>query len=64
MKPFTDVHAAMNFVDTFRGSSRELRLPISDSMNDVVGVHMVMITDRILAREWEPDGYDQITRNG
>jgi hypothetical protein len=60
MEPFTDIQAALEFVASYRGSARELRLPIDDSMQDPVGMNMALILDAPLAREWEPDGYEQM----
>jgi hypothetical protein len=59
-EPFTDVQAALDFVRSFRGTARELRLPIDDSLQDPVGMNMALILDCLLAREWEPDGYEQM----
>jgi hypothetical protein len=60
MKPFTDVQTALEFIESFQGRARDLRLPIDDSMQDPVGINMAIILDRLLAREWEPDGYEQM----
>lgn len=62
MNPFTDVHEAVNYVLGFKGRPEELELPISDSLQDPIGMYMALITDKILSRGWEPDGYEQ--KNG
>ena len=61
MKPFTDVGAALEFVKSFRGSAEELRLPIDDSLQDPVGMNIALILDHLLGREWEPNGYEQMS---
>lgn len=60
MKPFTDVQAALQFLQSFEGSARDLRLPIHDSMQDPLGMNMALILDHLLSREWEPDGFQQM----
>lgn len=59
MNPFTDVHDAVRYVDGFSGTPEELNLAISDVLLDPVGISMAIITDRVLARGWEPNGYEQ-----
>ena len=48
MKPVTSIQDALNLVESFEGSPSEFRLPISDNLNDPIGVNMAIITDRIL----------------
>jgi hypothetical protein len=57
--PFTDVQEAVQYVLSFPGRPEEFKLPISDSLQDPIGMNMTLITDKILARGWEPDGYEQ-----
>jgi len=59
MKPVASVQEAMNLVDSFAGSPSEFQLLIPDELNDLVGWNMAFITDRILRRGWEPDGFAQ-----
>ena len=33
--------------------------PGADELLDPMGINMALITDAILAREWEPDGYTE-----
>ena len=49
----------MHLVDTFAGEPTEFQLLIPDALNDPVGVNMAIITDRVLARDWQPDGFTQ-----
>jgi hypothetical protein len=30
-----------------------------DALNDAVGINMAIITDRVLARGWQPNGFVQ-----
>ena len=41
------------------GKPEELELAISDELQDPIGMNMALITDRILAKGWEPDGFKQ-----
>jgi hypothetical protein len=50
---------ALECIAAHRGDSATFQLAIADSMNDPVGVNMAIVTDRILARGWKPDGYEQ-----
>jgi len=49
----------MHLVDTFEGEPTDFQLLIPDALNDPVGVNMAIITDRVLARDWQPDGFTQ-----
>jgi hypothetical protein len=60
MSPFTDVNEAIRYVLDFSGRPEEFQLPISDSPQDPVGMYMALITDKVLSRGWEPDGYEQM----
>ena len=59
MTPFNNVDAAAKYVDEFKGKPQELKLAISDELQDPIGLNMALITDRILAKGWEPDGFEQ-----
>jgi len=59
MRPFTDVQEAIRYIQNFAGCPEDLELPISDSLQDPTGMSMVLITDEVLSRGWEPDGYEQ-----
>jgi hypothetical protein len=61
MKPFTAIEAAPEFVASFRGSAKELRLPMDDSLQDPIGLNMTVLVDHFLGREWEPAGYEQMS---
>ena len=57
MKPITTVAEARRLIASFTGRPEDFRLPVANELLDPVGVNMAIITDDILAREWEPDGY-------
>lgn len=59
MKPFEDINKACQYVESFEGKAADLRLPISESLLDPVGINMALITDKILDKGWEPDGYEE-----
>ena len=59
MKPVESIQEAKSLVDSFEGSPPEFQLLIPDRLIDPVGINMAIITDRILARGWEPDGFVQ-----
>ena len=57
MKPATTVEQAKALIDSFQGKPEEFELPIAHGLLDPVGINMSIITDAILGREWEPNGY-------
>ena len=59
MTPYDNVDKASKYVDRFKGKPEELKLAISDELQDPIGINMALITDRILAKGWEPDGFKQ-----
>ena len=59
MAPFNDVNEVLTYVDEFKGRAEELELVISDALQDPIGINMALITDKILKKGWEPDGYEE-----
>ena len=59
VKPFSIVSEAVLYVDALQGTASELRLPITDVLQDELGLNMALILDHVLARGWLPDGYEQ-----
>lgn len=57
--PITTLDEAIRLVEEFEGVPSDFTLSIDDSLNDFVGVNMALITDRILKRGWEPNGFIQ-----
>ncbi len=59
MTPYTTVEAAQTAIADFSGSPDDFLLPVSDELQDSVGVTMAIITDAALAKGWEPAGFEQ-----
>ena len=59
MKPAASIDEARALIAAHSGRPEDFRLPISDQLQDPIGVNMAIITDAILKRGWEPDGYTQ-----
>lgn len=59
MEPIKSVNEALLVIDNFSGTATEFRLPIADSLLDAIGVNMAIITDKILARGFMPNGFEQ-----
>ncbi|MET3496550.1 hypothetical protein [Variovorax boronicumulans] len=60
--PFTRVEAAIAAVEGFDRDLRKFDLAVADSLQDPIGLQMAQITDRALARGWEPISFVQ--KNG
>lgn len=59
MNPFNNVNEAVSYIDAFEGNPEGLLLAISDNLQDDIGINMAIITDKILEKGWEPNGYEQ-----
>ena len=59
MKPFKDAYEAVKYIEEFDGKASDLELAICDSLLDPIGINMAMITDKIFAKGWEPDGSEE-----
>jgi len=57
--PVRTVAEAIRRIEAFEGPPSSFLLPVHESMLDPVGVNMAIITDRVLARHWEPNGFTQ-----
>ena len=57
--PVTDVHAAIAAVEAFSGRAEDFQLPVADVLQDAIGMNMALITDCVLGRGWEPNGFEQ-----
>ena len=57
--PFRSVDEAMKHIADFEGPPEEFVLSIHQSLLDPVGINMALITDRVLARGWMPDGFEK-----
>jgi hypothetical protein len=61
MRPARTVEQARSLIESFRGKPEDFKLPIAYELLDPVGINMAIIADAILAREWEPDGYTEVS---
>jgi hypothetical protein len=57
--PFNDIDEVLKYVDEFQCRPEELELAISDALQDPIGMNMALITDKILTKGWEPDGFEE-----
>ena len=57
VKTARTIEEAMQLIQSFRGRPEDFELPIANELLDPVGINMAIITDAILARDWEPNGY-------
>jgi hypothetical protein len=62
MKPallISSVPEGIKLIDSFVGNPEDFELAVPETLLDLVGVSMAIITDRVLARGWQPDGFTQ-----
>jgi len=59
MKPIASAKEGMELVNCFVGTPEEFILAVPEALLDPIGVNMALITDRVLARGWQPDGFEQ-----
>ena len=57
MKPFKDAQEAAQYIENFDGKALELKLSICESLLDPAGINMSIITDKVLEKGWEPNGF-------
>ena len=56
----SSIAEALKAVDDCVKEGGDFVLPISDALQDPVGINMAIIMDRILSHEmWMPDGFEQ-----
>jgi hypothetical protein len=59
MKPIASARDGMELVDSFVGDPENFVLAVPEALLDPVGINMALITDRILARGWEPNRFER-----
>lgn len=59
MKPFKNADQAAKYIEQFDGMASQLKLAIDVTLLDPIGINMAIITDKILDRGWEPDGFEE-----
>ena len=59
MNTISNIDDAKKVIEAHEGNAEDFELPISEELQDPVGINMAIITDDILARGWEPNGFIQ-----
>ena len=59
MKVVKTVSDALKMIDSYDGAPEDFFLPVSEEMLDPVGINLAIICDRILSRNWQPNGFEQ-----
>lgn len=52
--PHTDLSGLLRAVEMHDGSAADCVLVVAESLHDAAGLHIALLTDRILAKGWEP----------
>ena len=52
MNPYTDIEEARLAVEQFDGSPADFLLPVSDELQDTMGIAIAIVTDAVLAKGW------------
>jgi len=58
MPVHTTLAAALADIDAFNGAPQDFSLSIDEALLDPAGFSMTLVTDRILAKGWMPDGVE------
>jgi hypothetical protein len=59
MNPITTVEEALRIIAEYQGAACDFQLPIADSLLEPVRFNMEIITDKILGKDFMPDGFEQ-----
>ena len=59
MNPCKDIDAARREIEQYSGSPEDFSLSVSDEIQDSMGITMAVITDAIIAKGWDLDGFEQ-----
>lgn len=59
MKAFSTIEEAIDQIKRYEGKAEDFKLPISDELLDPIGMNMAIITDAILGKNFEPNGFEQ-----
>ena len=57
--PIDSIEQARVLIESFSGGAEDFTLVISDELQDAIGLNMAIITDYILKKGWEPDGFSR-----
>ncbi|MEE9615032.1 MAG: hypothetical protein V3W31_08830 [Thermodesulfobacteriota bacterium] len=58
-KVVESIEEANAMIDAFTGNANDFKLRVSDKLQDPTGISMTIITDTVLSKGWEPDGFVQ-----
>ena len=59
MEIIKSIEEAQEMIRAFEGKPEDFKLPISDDLQDPMGINIAIITDGILKRGWMPGGFEQ-----
>ena len=59
LRSIADVREAIALIDRYSGAPETFLLCLAESLHDAVGINIAMVTDRILAKGWEPSGIER-----
>ena len=60
MEPINSIEEAQIYLGSFDGEPEQFKLPISDELQDPMGMNMAIITDSILKKGFMPSGFEQM----
>ncbi len=59
MKAYETLEEARDYISEFDVSQPRFELAVSDTLQDPMGMNMAILLDGILAKGFEPDGFEQ-----
>jgi hypothetical protein len=59
MEPISSKEEAIKLIESYQGDPEKFILPISNELNDPMGMNMAIIADAILKKGFEPNGFMQ-----
>jgi hypothetical protein len=59
MEIVNTVADALSIIDSYERPPEEFLLPIAEELLDPAGENMAIIGDRILSKNWGPNGFEQ-----
>lgn len=63
VRPHTDLSGLLRAVEMHDGSPADCVLAVAESLHDPVGLNIALLTDRILAKGWEPASVECFDRS-
>ncbi len=59
MNGFSNIESAIQAINEFEGEASDFGLYMPDELQDPAGFNMAIITDTVLKKGWEPNGFEQ-----